>query len=302
MRSAADETPLRRLVPLVFLERAGSLRVRLGRIDVSQNPVVISAALVIGVGGSCGREGPIVQIGSAIGSVIGQWLGAPAAIMRTLVACGAAAGISATFNAPIGGVFFASEIILGEFAPRSFAAIVVVSVAAAVIGRAYLGNRPSFDAGAFTLVSPRELWLYALLGILCACWAAFFVRGLYWVEDRSTVLASLVGRRLVGGTVYELKLIRRGIDWARARWPGDLRHVRLASVVRTPNHVANVTDRIADVARSMGSSDELVVPVIDDGRLTGIVTASDLAVAVATGKGSQPDRPHLPAATRNATH
>ena len=121
----------------------------------------LASAISIGVGGSCGREGPIVQIGSAIGSVIGQWLGAPAALMRTLVACGAAAGISATFNAPIGGVFFASEIILGEFAPRSFAAIVVSSVAAAVIGRAYLGNRPSFDAGAFTLVSPRELWLYA---------------------------------------------------------------------------------------------------------------------------------------------
>jgi CIC family chloride channel protein len=77
----------------------------------------LASAITIGVGGSCGREGPIVQIGSAIGSVIGQWLGAPAAIMRTLVACGAAAGISATFNAPIGGVFFASEIILGEFAP-----------------------------------------------------------------------------------------------------------------------------------------------------------------------------------------
>jgi CIC family chloride channel protein len=529
MRSATEiVTPLRRLIPLVFLERAGDQRVRLGRIDVSQNAVVMSAALVIGVGGgygavgfrrlidfinwiavqglggalkshlgpafvivplilggalvawlvarfapeakghgvpevmaavalhggvmrpqvilikslasaitigvggSCGREGPIVQIGSAIGSVIGQWLGAPAAIMRTLVACGAAAGISATFNAPIGGVFFASEIILGEFAPRSFAAIVVASVAAAVIGRAYLGNRPSFDAGAFTLVSPRELWLYALLGIICAFWAAFFVRGLYWVEDRfdglsippaakaavgfgivgvigtmfpqvlgvgydrmqevfyehvpalhaiglavlkpiatwltigsggsggvfspslftgamlgdafgrivhdafptwtgpaaayglvamaavfaaateapitsivivfemsdnytiilplmvCTVLAALLGRRLVGGTVYEIKLLRRGIDWARARRPGDLRHVRLSSVVRTPSIVANIGDRIADVARTMGTSDELVVPVIDHGRLTGIVTASDLAVAVATGKGSEP--------------
>jgi CIC family chloride channel protein len=103
-----------------------------------------------------------------------------------------------------------------------------------------------------------------------------------------TVLASLVGRRLVGGTVYELKLIRRGIDWARARRPGDLRHVRVSSVVRTPTAVANVADRIADVARTIGASDELVVPVIDDGRLVGIVTASDLAVAVATGKGLRP--------------
>ena len=234
MSTSAQVPPLRRLLPLVFLDRAGGQRVRLGRLDVSQNAVVISAALIIGVGGgygavgfrrlidfvnwaavqvlggmlkthlgaafvivplvlggafvawfvarfapeakghgvpevmaavalrggiirprvilvkslasaisigvggSCGREGPIVQIGSAVGSVIGQWLGAPAALMRTLVACGAAAGISATFNAPIGGVFFASEIILGEFAPRSFAAIVVASVAA---GR----DRPSLS-------------------------------------------------------------------------------------------------------------------------------------------------------------
>ena len=88
----------------------------------------LASAISIGFGGSCGREGPIVQIGSAIGSVLGQLARAPVPIVRTLVACGAAAGISATFNAPIGGVFFASEVILGEFAPRSFAAIVVASV------------------------------------------------------------------------------------------------------------------------------------------------------------------------------
>jgi len=85
----------------------------------------LASATSIGFGGSCGREGPIVQIGSAIGSVLGQIAHAPAPIVRTLVACGAAAGISATFNAPIGGVFFASEVILGDFAPRSFANKVV---------------------------------------------------------------------------------------------------------------------------------------------------------------------------------
>ncbi len=116
----------------------------------------IASATSIAFGGSVGREGPIVQIGAAIGSVMGQIVHAPAPVVRTLVACGAAAGIWATFNAPIGGVFFASEVILGDFAPRSFSTIVVSSVLAAVVSRAYLGNRPSFDAGAFALVSPRE--------------------------------------------------------------------------------------------------------------------------------------------------
>ncbi|HZZ00330.1 MAG TPA: chloride channel protein, partial [Candidatus Baltobacteraceae bacterium] len=144
----------------------------------------LASATCIGFGGSCGREGPIVQIGSAVGSVLGQLVRAPAPIVRTLVACGAAAGISATFNAPIGGVFFASEVILGDFAPRSFATIVVASVVAAVIGRAHFGNHPSFTASAFYLVSPAELGLYAVLGVIAAFWAAGFVRLLYFCEDR----------------------------------------------------------------------------------------------------------------------
>ena len=110
--------------------RGGKMRPRVIAIKA------LASATSIGFGGSCGREGPIVQIGSTIGSVLGQVVRAPAPIVRTLVACGAAAGISATFNAPIGGVFFAAEVILGEFAPRSFAAIVVSSVISAVIGRA----------------------------------------------------------------------------------------------------------------------------------------------------------------------
>jgi CIC family chloride channel protein len=143
----------------------------------------LASATTIGFGGAAGREGPIVQIGSAIGSVLGQLARAPAPVVRTLVACGAAAGISATFNAPIGGVFFASEVILGDFAPRSFSVIVVASVVSAVIGRSVLGNRPSFDASAFVLISPQELWLYALLGVICAGGAALFVKLLYACED-----------------------------------------------------------------------------------------------------------------------
>jgi CIC family chloride channel protein len=148
----------------------------------------LASAVTIGFGGAAGREGPIVQIGSTIGSLLGQLARAPAPVVRTLVACGAAAGISATFNAPIGGVFFASEVILGDFAPRSFAVIVVASVTSAVIGRTMLGNRPSFDASGFNLVSPNELALYALLGVICAFWATGFVKLLYFCEDRADAI------------------------------------------------------------------------------------------------------------------
>jgi len=80
----------------------------------------LASSVCIGSGGSVGREGPIVQIGSSFGSTVGQWLGLPAGWLRTLVACGAAGGISATFNTPIGGVFFAMEIIMGRFITPRF--------------------------------------------------------------------------------------------------------------------------------------------------------------------------------------
>ncbi len=143
----------------------------------------LASATTLGFGGAAGREGPIIQIGAAIGSVLGQVVHAPVPIVRTLLACGAAAGVSATFNAPLGGALFASEVIVGDFAPRSFVAIIVSSVVGAVIGRAALGNQPSFHATGFALVSPRELGLYALLGVLCAFWATGFVKLLYGCED-----------------------------------------------------------------------------------------------------------------------
>ena len=98
--------------------------------------------LCIGSGGSVGREGPIVQIGSALGSGLGQLLRMPAPRLRLLVACGAAGGISATFNAPIAGVFFALELILRDFEAESFGVVVFSSVTADVIGRAAFGSQP----------------------------------------------------------------------------------------------------------------------------------------------------------------
>ncbi|MDX1437324.1 MAG: chloride channel protein, partial [Anaerolineales bacterium] len=105
----------------------------------------IASSLTIGSGGSAGREGPIVQIGSAIGSTIGQLLHLSDERISNLVACGAAAGISATFNAPIAGVIFALEVILGRFTVRHFSTVVIASVSASVIGRVVFGDFPAFS-------------------------------------------------------------------------------------------------------------------------------------------------------------
>jgi len=150
-----------------------------------QVPVVksLASAICIGSGGSVGREGPIVQIGSAIGSVTGQWLRAPESQLRLLVACGAAGGISATFNAPIAGVFFALELILRNFQTQSFGLVVLSSITADAIGRAAFGNHPFLSLPGFDFSSPLELVLYAGLGVLATGVGVAFVRVLYSGED-----------------------------------------------------------------------------------------------------------------------
>lgn len=144
----------------------------------------VASAICIGSGGSVGREGPIVQIGSALGSTWGQIFRMSEARIRTLVACGAAGGIAATFNAPIAGVFFALEIILGEFSTRSFGIVVVASVTAAVIGRSVFGNVPSFPLPSYQILHVSEFPFYLVLGLLGAIAGVAFMRLLYWFEDR----------------------------------------------------------------------------------------------------------------------
>ncbi|MBW1806235.1 MAG: chloride channel protein, partial [Deltaproteobacteria bacterium] len=141
------------------------------------------SAISIGTGGSVGREGPIVQIGSAIGSTVGQLLKVSADRIRTLVGCGAAAGIAATFNAPIAGSMFALEIILGDFGLATFSPIVISAVTATAVSRHFLGDVPAFIVPAYELVSAWELPLYVILGILCALMAVAFTQLLYRAED-----------------------------------------------------------------------------------------------------------------------
>jgi CIC family chloride channel protein len=142
-----------------------------------------ASAITIASGGSVGREGPIVHIGSAIGSAFGQILAVSVDRMRTLVACGAAAGIAATFNAPIAGVMFAMEIILDDFGIMIFSPIVVSSVMATIISRAYLGNHPAFSVPSYTMVSISEIPLYMLLGIVAGLAGVLFTATLYKMED-----------------------------------------------------------------------------------------------------------------------
>ena len=141
------------------------------------------SAVCISTGGSVGREGPIVQIGSAIGSSIGQLLKISADRIRTLVGCGAAAGIAATFNAPIAGSMFALEIILGDFGLATFSPIVISSVTATAVSRHFLGNSPAFIVPPYQLISTWEFPMYVVMGLFCALVAVTFTTILYRSED-----------------------------------------------------------------------------------------------------------------------
>ena len=143
----------------------------------------LASAICIGTGGSVGREGPIVQIGSAIGSTIGQIFRISADRIRTLVGCGAAAGIAATFNAPIAGSMFALEVILGDFGLATFSPIVISSVVATAVSRHFLGNAPAFFVPPYQLVSAWELPLYVIMGLFCAVVGVTFTTVLYRTED-----------------------------------------------------------------------------------------------------------------------
>ncbi|RME08638.1 MAG: CBS domain-containing protein [Anaerolineae bacterium] len=144
---------------------------------------VLASASCIGSGGSAGREGPIVQVGAALGSTLAQLLRFSEERIRNLVACGAAAGIAATFNAPIAGVAFALEIILGELAIEGLSSVVLSAVMASTVARAILGDRPAFTIPLYTVKSHWEILLYLLLGVLGAVIGVLFIKTLYWAED-----------------------------------------------------------------------------------------------------------------------
>ena len=143
----------------------------------------ISAAIAIGTGGPFGAEGPIIQTGGAVGSLIGQLIHTTAAERKVLLACGAAAGMSATFNTPIAGVILAIELLLFEFKSRSFIPLVIASTLATAVHMQWMGAGPMFSVGATDYAIPRALPFYLVLGLICGFAAVGFSRLLYLTED-----------------------------------------------------------------------------------------------------------------------
>jgi len=137
------------------------------------------SAITIGSGGSAGPEGPIVEIGSSLGSYLGQKLRLTGNELRLMAGCGAAAGIAAVFGAPLGGVFFALEIILGEFAINTFAPVVLSAVAASVISRTFLGDQPAFQVTVTTLGSLYDILPFFVLGLLSGLVSVLFINAIY---------------------------------------------------------------------------------------------------------------------------
>ncbi len=243
--------------------RGGIIRARIVAIKA------LASALSIGTGGSVGREGPIVQIGSAFGSTLGQILRLPTLQIRTLVACGAAAGISATFNAPIAGALFASEVIVGDFAVTQFTPIVISSVVATVVSRFFLGNHPAFEVPVYDIVSPLELAPYMLAGIVAGLVAVAFIRSLNAAEvffERLAVppyLQAALGGLIVGLIAIELpQVFGVGYTTISASLAGTLPALTMAGLVFAKIAATSVTI-------GSGGSGGIFAPSLFLGAMTG---------------------------------
>jgi CIC family chloride channel protein len=138
----------------------------------------VGAAIAIGSGASLGREGPTVALGALISSEIGRRLGLSEQQLRTLIGCGVAAGIAASFNTPIAGVLFALEVILADYAIATFSPIVIASVLATVIARSEVGNFPAFTVPEYHLISAWEILAYMAIGAICGLVATVFIKAL----------------------------------------------------------------------------------------------------------------------------
>jgi CIC family chloride channel protein len=175
----------------------------------------LASALSIGSGGSVGREGPIIQIGSAFGSSVGQWLRIPAWQRTTLIAAGAGAGIAATFNTPLGGILFAAELLLHEVSVWTLVPVAIATASASYVGRFFFGPYPAFAIpelriSYFHLTHPLLLTAYVGLGLIIGLVSVVYIRSIYAFEDffdekiRNPYLRHTSGMLLVGILMYVL--------------------------------------------------------------------------------------------------
>ncbi len=174
----------------------------------------LASGISIGTGGSVGREGPIIQIASAFGSTVGRLTRLPEWQRITLVACGGAAGIAATFNTPIGGLLFAIEIILPEISARTVIPVALSAGAATLVGRTYFGDYPAFDIPSLALPASYHLgfgpiFAYVLLGVLFGAISWLYIRSIYAFEDKfETLPGGYYGQHVLGmamvGTIFYL--------------------------------------------------------------------------------------------------
>ena len=185
-------------------ETVAALTVHGGRMRGRVGPLkVLTTALTVGMGGSAGREGPIVQVGGAVGSWISRRFGLGEDQVRSLVAAGAGAGIGAAFNAPIAGMLFALEVILSSFAARHMSSIVIASIAAAITSRMLVGPELALDTGFYRLNSFAELIPYAGLAIVVVVVGGAF---LYWRQQRLEGAPPQASLPTAARTVFDLQV------------------------------------------------------------------------------------------------
>ena len=229
----------------------------------------LASAITIGSGGSAGREGPIVQIGSALGSTIGQVLRLSTRQVRTLVGCGAAAGIAAAFNAPIAGALFAVEVLLGDFGVPQFSPIVIASVTATIVSRLFLGDFPALAVPEHELVHPFELLPYAIVGVIAGLVALAFISVLYGSETlfrrlrMPEYLKACVGGLLVGAIgIWFPQVFGGGYSTILAALTGSL-PVTLLGILILAKMLATA------VTLSSGGSGGVFAPSLFLGAMTG---------------------------------
>lgn len=221
----------------------------------------ISAAIAIGTGGPFGAEGPIIQTGGALGSLVGQIMHTTAAERKVLLACGAAAGMSATFNTPIAGVILAIELLLFEFKSRSFIPLVIASTLATAVHMHWFGRGPMFEVARVDFGIPRALPFYLLLGCLCGLTAAGFTKLLYWTEDQFEKLPidelwwPAIGAAFLGMIGYFVpRVLGVGYDTI-----GDILNARLALGLLVTVAIAKAIALV--VSLGSGTSGGLLAPM-----------------------------------------